>query len=48
LRRHPGGSVTLYLGPTELKLTAGQVTAKRHYSSSDASLIAMCQARGVT
>ncbi len=48
IRRDPDASVTLYLGPTELKLIAGQVTAKRYYSSPDASLIAMRQSTGVT
>ncbi|MCA2175028.1 hypothetical protein LDL08_02405 [Nonomuraea glycinis] len=48
IRRDPDASVTLCLGSTELKLIAGQVTAKRYYSSPDASLIAMRQSSGVT
>lgn len=48
IRRDPDGSTTLYLGQIELRLAGGQVTAKRYYSASDASLIAMRQTSGLT
>ncbi|MEU0566529.1 RHS repeat-associated core domain-containing protein [Nonomuraea sp. NPDC005983] len=48
VRRDPDGSSTLYLGSTELKLSAGQITAKRYYTSADGAQIALREASGVT
>ncbi|MFC5820949.1 RHS repeat-associated core domain-containing protein [Nonomuraea harbinensis] len=48
IRRDPDGGTTLYLGAVELRLSADQVTAKRYYSSSDGSLVAMREPGGLT
>ncbi|NRQ32984.1 hypothetical protein HII36_14205 [Nonomuraea sp. NN258] len=48
LRRDPDGSTILYLGLMELRLSAGQVSAKRYYTASDGSLIALRETSGVT
>ncbi|MGW4795021.1 RHS repeat-associated core domain-containing protein [Nonomuraea sp. NPDC004297] len=47
LRRAPGGT-TLYLDGTEVTLSGGQVTAKRHYATSDGATIALRDGTGVT
>ncbi|GAA2289906.1 RHS repeat-associated core domain-containing protein [Nonomuraea roseoviolacea subsp. roseoviolacea] len=48
IRREPDGSTTLYLGALELRLAGGQVTAKRYYSASDGTLIALRETGGLT
>ncbi|MEU8109108.1 polymorphic toxin-type HINT domain-containing protein [Nonomuraea muscovyensis] len=46
IRRDPDGSTTLYLGALELRLAGGQVTAKRYYSASDGTLVALRETGG--
>ncbi|MET7460417.1 RHS repeat-associated core domain-containing protein [Nonomuraea sp. NPDC005501] len=48
IRRDPDGSTILYLGALELRLAGGQVTAKRYYSASDGTLIALRETSGLT
>ncbi|SDI16824.1 RHS repeat-associated core domain-containing protein [Sinosporangium album] len=48
IRRDPGGKTTLYLGGTELELSAGTVTAKRHYTAADGTSVAMREPGGLT
>ncbi|MFF5210866.1 polymorphic toxin-type HINT domain-containing protein [Streptosporangium sp. NPDC000396] len=48
IRRDPDGSVTLYLGATELTLANGAVAAKRYYAGADGSSVAMRTSAGVT
>ncbi|MFF3439753.1 RHS repeat domain-containing protein [Streptosporangium sp. NPDC002721] len=47
LRRDAAGT-TLYLGPMELTLSAGQVSGRRYYSTSDGSSVAMREAGTLT